>query len=168
VILLPPKSQRCHYHQRVIEKRQDEKAIFKERQLRSNHFNTMYSHLTKHLYQCYGFVCDPLISVHQNALQLLASMPIELYFLQPSNSAFHNLCTTSKIPASCRSLLGLGLNFCLQPLTTAGKSSVDFTHFQRDIYTRMFFAHSLKSTPLLFIRSSWEPPSDHIPTVLTT
>lgn len=36
--------------------------------------------------------------------------PCPLFF-RPSNSAFRNLCTMTKILASCHSLLGLGLNF---------------------------------------------------------
>lgn len=91
-------------------------------------------------------------------------MPYELYLARPSNSAFHNLCTTTQLPASFRSLLGLGLNFCLRSPSTAGKSSVDITRFRRDTHTRMFFAHSPISAPALFIRSNWEPPTDEIPT----
>lgn len=111
----------------------------------------------------YGFVCDASASARRNACRILASMPIELYFSRPSNSAFHTLCTQTKLPISCRSLLGLGLNFCLRSPRTAGTSTVDLTRFRRDAYTRMFFAHSPNSTPALFIRSNWEPPVDRIP-----
>ncbi len=95
-------------------------------------------------------------------------MPLELYFSQPSNSSFHNLCTSNIFPTSCHSLLGLGLNFCPRPSYTLGTSSVDLLCFHRDTVTRMFCAHSHIPIPPLFIRSSWEPPLDKIsPDLLT-
>lgn len=116
----------------------------------------------QHIYQCYGFICDVSLTAFQTAHQTLISMPLELYFSRPSNSAFHNLCSTTKLPTSCHSLLGLGLNFCLWPLTTTGKSSIDLHCFYHNVCTKMFFAHSQTSIPSLFVHSSWEPPMDKI------
>lgn len=64
-----------------------------------------------------------------------------------------------------RILLGLGLNFCLRPNHTTKCSDVDFGRFQRDCYTRMFFAGN--DTPLpankLFVRSDWSLAVGKIP-----
>lgn len=128
----------------------------------------VHSQLIQHTYQCYGFVCDISLTAFQNACHILISMPLELYFSRLSNSAFHYLCSTTKLLTSCHSLIGLDLNFCIWPLTTASKSSIDLQCFCHNVYTIMFFTHSQTSIPNLFINSSWEPPMDKIPTELIT
>jgi hypothetical protein len=79
----------------------------------------------------------------------------------------HNLCSVLTPPPRFSSLLGLGLNFCLQPLTTSTKRTLELStnRFRRDIFTRMCFAHtdSIFSRDQLFIRSEWQPPSNTIP-----
>jgi hypothetical protein len=87
-------------------------------------------------------------------------MPTWLYFSKPQNKSYHNLCNDKKLitPGIC-SLLGLGLNFCSQPLRT---SDWDEERFERDIFTKYFFSGSPnKVIPKLFIRSAWKPsPND--------
>lgn len=96
----------------------------------------------------------------------LALMPSWLYYSRPSNIAYHNMCSSGPPPPSCtRSLLGLGLNFCLRSTYSSSPLDPDFQRFCKDIYTRMILAGN--STPLpanaLFIRSDWEPNIDDIP-----
>lgn len=93
-------------------------------------------------------------------------MPTDLYFSRPSNLSFHDLCSTNKPPANIRSLLGLGLNFCIRRDRTAGAVTIDTTRFKRDIYTRTVFAHTSREPPRLFIRSSWRPDVAEIPSEL--
>jgi len=53
----------------------------------------------------YGFPIDPDLSVKKYVQVITGNMPADLYFTQVQNVAFHNLCTTSKFPASIKSLL---------------------------------------------------------------
>lgn len=86
-------------------------------------------------------------------------MPTWLYYSRPSNLAFHNKYGDN-LPVTVRSLLGLGLNFCIQERRTGGINTVDIDRFKRDAHTRMFFAGKDRPKPALFFRSSWTPPSN--------
>jgi hypothetical protein len=96
----------------------------------------------------------------------LALMPPWLYFSRPMNVAFHNMCTSSVPPFSLRTLLGLGLNFCLRSEYSSKATDPDFHRFRTDMHTRMFFAGYPPLPPTkLFLRStSWSgPDSARIP-----
>jgi hypothetical protein len=79
----------------------------------------------------------------------------------------HNLCTILQPPKKYSTLLGLGLNFCLQPRYTSGPTELRDAsdRFRRDMYTKMFFAHLDEpwDPKQLFIRSKWKPDPDTIP-----
>ena len=89
-----------------------------------------------------------------------------LYFCRPSTLSFHNLCTSPSnfITPVTKSLLGLGLNFCVQPPLSNRPSDIDFTRLRRNAWTQMFFAGSdpLPKTKL-FVPSKWSPSRDYIP-----
>jgi hypothetical protein len=94
-------------------------------------------------------------------------MPKWFYFSRPGNMACHDLTSSNKPPAAFRSLLGLGLNFCVIPETTTNRIRESLERFRRDIYLRVFFAGSDDLTPTkLFVRSDWEPPPEAIPAEL--
>jgi hypothetical protein len=113
----------------------------------------------------YGFVADPDRSIGRNASVQLGKMPVWLYFSRPMNIAFHNLCSDRvKIAANVRSLLGLGLNFCLRSQYSHGPKDVDMARFRRDAYLRMFFAGSnLPTDTKLYAPSQWTPSNADIP-----
>lgn len=79
---------------------------------------------------------------------------------RPSNTAFHNLCNTS-IPASVRSVLGLGLKFIPSPRHSGGANDFQLDRFRRDLLLYNFFSGSPASDreyiPGLYIRSNWTP-----------
>ncbi len=92
-------------------------------------------------------------------------MPIWLYYSQPKNLAFHNLCLLkAQLPPTLSSLLGLGLKFCPRPLYSNNIEDVQLNRFHRDCCTRMFFAgDNTGPPPKLFIRSDWRPDPKDIP-----
>jgi hypothetical protein len=80
--------------------------------------------------------------------------------------ACHDLTGDSTPPPTFRSLLGLGLNFCVTPETTTKSIGASLERFRRDLYLRVFFAgHELPANKL-FVRSEWEPPTETIPAEL--
>ena len=90
-----------------------------------------------------------------------------VHTLHTSNTAYHDLCSTTHPPRFLRTLLGLGLNFVVQPRHSTGPTELDTTckRFRRDFYTKvMFTATDSNFAPgQLFLRSDWEPPVLDIP-----
>jgi hypothetical protein len=80
----------------------------------------------------YGFIADYSLTPNRNAAHQLSLMPPWLHFSQPTNIAYHNICTSISVPPTVRSLLGLGLNFCIRPCYCSGPDYPDFTRFYRD------------------------------------
>jgi hypothetical protein len=81
--------------------------------------------------------------------------------------ACHDLTSNSTTPPlTFRSLLGLGLSFCVTPKTTTQKMIENLDRFCQDIYLRVFFAGSELSANKLFVRSDWELPPEAIPAEL--
>ena len=76
--------------------------------------------------------------------------------------ACHDLTTTLAPPANLKTLLGLGLNFCLQARQTTACIREQCDRFRRDMFIKMFFAGSSDDDsdfdPRFHIRSEWEPP----------
>jgi hypothetical protein len=81
--------------------------------------------------------------------------------------ACHDLCTLRKPPPKLRHLLGLGLNYCLQPSkpTKLGVLEDSLTRFQRDIYVKFFFGDrpSDWNPKQLYLKTDWEPDPDDLP-----
>ena len=116
----------------------------------------------------FGFVPDLTLSPLQNSANQFGDQPKWLYFSRPSHTAFHNLCNTKNLPPHIKSLLGLGLNFCVVPRTTK-TNYADTSRFKKDIYTKFFFAHHPEtSPPQLFLRSDWEPSPSDLPAEFRT
>jgi hypothetical protein len=94
--------------------------------------------------QRFGFVADPDKILRHNLSLLISSTPLELLSARPSNMTWHNLCTTHKPPVKLRFLLGLGLNYCVQPMHTSTTTDLkdSCSRFRRDIHLWMYFAGS--------------------------
>jgi len=89
--------------------------------------------------------------------------PLDLLILQPTHLAVHNL-SKRRIPARFRSLLGLGLNFCLKHQISPGLKALHLNRFTRDCYLKMFFAGSPALPPKqLRAKSNWTPQHEKIP-----
>ena len=117
----------------------------------------------KEIIRTYGFVADPAKSVTVNAVEQLLWLPPWLYFARPQHMAFHNLTNNLRLPANLKSLLGLGLNFCLQEKSLIGKKAIDYDRFRKNFFTKIFFAEEEQELPPLFLQSKWEPPPTLIP-----
>jgi hypothetical protein len=100
---------------------------------------------------------------------LLSRLPADQHghLSHPRDTKCHNLCSFLTPSPSFSSLLGLGLNFCLQQITTSSKRTIDIStdRFRRDIYTKMIFANADNnfSRNQLFIRSDWQSDSSDLP-----
>jgi len=60
----------------------------------------------------YGFQANPNANITINFNNAITK-PLSPTFRQPTNLAFHNLCSSNILPTGSRELLGLNLNYCL-------------------------------------------------------
>jgi hypothetical protein len=76
------------------------------------------------------------------------------------------------IPQNIKLLLGLGLNFCIQPPKFNNLANLDLTRFRRDLLLKTYFAgtqsFSEKQHNKLYVKSEWWPPLKDIPTSCQT
>ena len=91
--------------------------------------------------QIYGFVPNFLFSPRRNALDYILSCPLSLIQCRPRNLAFHSLCDTKVVPKTLRSLLGLGLNFNIQP-PGSSFAAFDLERFLKDYDRRCMFSNA--------------------------
>lgn len=127
----------------------------------------------------FGFIVNTTHHYHRQQTfdEYVANLPLPnlaRYLQQPSNLACHNLCTYLHPPNGFEQLLGLGLNYCLQPTRANPQAVVNAfcTRFERDLFTKMYFTDKRRSgeeeepPPQLFLRSNFTPPRDEILTEL--
>ena len=95
---------------------------------------------------------------------VILSCPLELIVhYQPSNLAFHNLCDSTRLPNTLRSLLGLGTGFCVRP-SESSFSPLQFDRFNMDYDCQLMFSGSpdLEQVDLYMKNEDFEPdmPTD--------
>jgi hypothetical protein len=84
------------------------------------------SHTVDFIKSQFGFIADPQNTrIHHNLAILLLSLPFSLLLARPKIMAYHNLCEHKIPPPKLQSLLGIGLNFCLQPFTSTPRKTID-------------------------------------------
>ena len=91
----------------------------------------------------YGFYPNLKYSARHNACLILRHSPTFLLRSRPTNLAYHDLCLSTKMPRSLRSLLGLGLNFCPQPTQSSSHTDLSLNRFRLDYNRRIFFSGNL-------------------------
>ena len=96
--------------------------------------------------------------------QILLDIPLPTLLFSPRHFAFHDLQEDKNEPIPpLRSLLGLGLNFCLHPRHQTRLDDTGLEKFKLDFCTRLMFAGKpadISDTPELYVRSNdWEPPA---------
>ena len=125
--------------------------------------------IKKNLFNTYGFVCDPSLSIHSNITNTLRAMPPAIYFNNPANLTFHNLCKKTKPPHGTAQLLGLGPKFVIQKYKPSKPKDINITidDFKRDARLKYLFSDSDTKDndnngndcpPRLYIKSDFIPP----------
>jgi hypothetical protein len=67
---------------------------------------------SKHCLVTFSFQSNPDLNLQTNFNNAIRH-PASHLFQQPTNLAFHNLCSLNTLPIGCRELLGLNLKFCI-------------------------------------------------------
>ena len=97
----------------------------------------------------------------QNALLILATMEKWFYFCQTTNLIFNDLTIGKVSPKALKSLLGLGVNFCPNPLCPTLNIDKSTDLFERDLHISSVFSGSEDLIPLanpqIYIRSKCKP-----------
>ena len=78
---------------------------------------------------------------------------------KPKQLAFHNLCLHTKLPPTLKSLLGMGLNFSIQPKTSTPSKFIQLDRLQKDLFRRFMFANAppIDKSDLYLPNETWEP-----------
>ena len=115
----------------------------------------------------YGYCPNISLSIKRNTFNVLMSCPLDLVNSRPTNLAFHNLCKTTILPKTLRSLLGLGTNFSIKPAIPT-LTTVDFKRFQRDYDRRIMFSNApVKEMTTLYAKNEeWQPEHPDNPEIV--
>ena len=85
------------------------------------------------LKQQYGCLANPRLPLWKNVENFIGEMELRDYTSRPRNMACHNLLRTNKLPAGTHSLLGLGLNLCIESATATKTTEKTFDRLTKDI-----------------------------------
>ena len=122
----------------------------------------------------YGFVADPTWPLWKNVERRIGEMSEEEFNMRPANMACHNLLRDGiQLPNGTKTLLGLGLNYCIKSsLRSKITTKHTFTRLREDA-RRMYALRDAQDQgdyiQSLYIKSEWkfEPASDDIEEALT-
>ncbi len=80
-----------------------------------------------------------------------------------THTSFHNLCNPNTyLPKNIKTLLGLGLNFCIQPETSLPVNLIDLDRFRKDMHRIIMFSNTPeeeeRTIPTLYLAEpDWQP-----------
>ncbi len=112
----------------------------------------------------FGFCANPQQSLQRNFNKAISQPPSQLFNKQPTNLAFHNLCTKNELPPCTRQLLGLGLKYCLASSSLQQKTNTTALKVAYSIRTRHYLQTNSVSQDAEYIKQlykknkRWDPP----------
>jgi hypothetical protein len=117
--------------------------------------------------QLFGFVSSIERTRNNNIAIALSTTPASSFLCMPKTFVCHNLHLYKCPPTHFKSLLGLGLNYCIHSkYTTSSKELQQMDKcFRKDLYTKSIFAGTPSSwTPdQIYVKSdNWNPPDELI------
>jgi hypothetical protein len=95
-------------------------------------------------------------------------MPAWYYFTRPNHLAVHNFTRTKKPPPAFRTLLGLGLNFCVAQKYSTFNLRPTLTRLRNDLFRRIYHTSpnglpdSPDYDPKLHLKRNFQPDETHI------
>ncbi len=111
----------------------------------------------------FGFHTDPEKTIQENFNKAVNNNPSPL-FEQPTNLAFHNLCSKNKLPTGTKELLGLNLSFCLASKQLQNNINHTIRKMAYSIRTRYFLQQNNVNSNKEYIKQlyiknkNWDPP----------
>ena len=123
-------------------------------------------------HRVYGFLPNHEISFWANRTHLLGEMKPFHYFSRPNQMSYHNLCQDAKTPSGIASLLGMGLQCCIESARPNQRIEEGILRFQRSVRLHFYFAEqdgkpdetdepdpdNFNYIPGLYLPSTWSPP----------
>ena len=89
------------------------------------------------LKQQYGFLANPALTKYNNAKRVLQAMPSEIYFNHPVAKAIFTF-TTTPLPPGTKSLLSLGLKFCIRHRKPTNNIKKSIERIEYDVRTKVW------------------------------
>jgi len=112
----------------------------------------------------FGFIANPSKPLWNNVINAIETYDQKLLRSQPTNLAFHNLCSTKQPPPNMQQLLGLGLKFCIETPTPKPNLQKTVKNLVRSVRTQAYLTENNKTTnstyiPQLYVKNpNWTPP----------
>ena len=101
-------------------------------------------------------------------MDYIKQMTVQEYYSRPTNRACHDYCVDLHMPVGARSLLGLGLKYCVKKTHPRNNYKKSIERFKSDVRRINWFIENppeddgideeRKYTPGLYWKSDWEPP----------
>ena len=89
-------------------------------------------------------------------------MTLKNYLRDPSNMAYHNLCSRLQVPIGIKRLLGLGHKYCIERTRPHVKISKGVYRLTRAVRIRYHLGNGDEDedsyNPNLYVASDWQPP----------
>jgi hypothetical protein len=116
--------------------------------------------------QLYGFHANPAHSLTKNFNAATRTRDYRLIKNQPSNLAYHNLCTTKQPSADVGQLLGLNLKYCVASKSPKPDLKHTIGRLNRSVRTQnMLLQKKVKNQP--FIQQLYKQSTAYIPPLAT-
>jgi hypothetical protein len=128
------------------------------------------SAISKECIRTYGFVANPNKPIWKNIPSALKSMNTNAYLQLPYNLHCHNLCENLQPPLGFNTLLGLGLNFCIEQNQPKPNVQNTLEKLKRSVQLKEWLKENSNNNnddeylPYLYLPTYWNPPpaSDEI------
>eukprot|EP00956_Cyclotella_meneghiniana_P031417 scaffold82339_cov63-Cyclotella_meneghiniana.AAC.4 len=157
------KSRRCSLRKRQKIKALSEVADSKIDNYLHSQFIRRTNQFKERLRKQYGFIANPALNKYVNAINIIGNMPADTYFSQPINKATFSYTNNSLLPGT-KSLLNLGLKFCLKAKEPTNIMMSSIARFVYDVRTKHWLlTQNLPDdddfNPKLYLKSpDWNPP----------
>ena len=81
----------------------------------------------------FGYCADPRKPTWENKMDYIKQMTVQEYYSRPTNRACHDYCVDLHMPVGARSLLGLGLKYCVKKTHPTNNYKKSIERFKSDV-----------------------------------
>lgn len=147
---------------RIFKRHVKRKHITKNKKIQNQTLHRLRN-MTQRCLTTHGFQSNPNQKIKINFNEAITK-PTPSFFQQPSNLAFHNLCSSNLLPNGARELLGLNLNFCLASRSLPTNINQTMLKLAYSIRTKHYLEENQIENETEYIKQlyvknrNWHPP----------
>lgn len=104
-----------------------------------------------------GYRTGPSMPLWFNLEECIRELPISVLSAHPGNSSYHNYLADLSTPADAKSLLGLGLNYCIS--SQKNQTTSTFNRVQQDVRRKCIFPKLHLEMTTITVKASASSPT---------